>query len=1135
MSMCTVWGIAISLVCSTVLMAGTSSAQTIANTTISIEIEDVSIPDAFEEIESRTVFKFLYNRSIVDRSMKTVTLDHQSATVEEVLIDISSQTGAGFRQVGYTIAADFPEESILIPEFEVQDVISGQVSDSETGDPLPGVNIAIEGTTVGTTTDLEGNFQLSVPSLQETLVFSFIGYETLEVPINDRTTLSVSLEPVTISGDELVVTAFGIAREVKSLTYSTQNVDTETLSTARETNVMSSLAGRVAGLNIANTSGGPGSPTRVNLRGNRSFTGDSEPLYVLDGVPIRGFPEDISPDEIESINVLKGGNAAALYGSAAQNGVIVINTNRAQAGQVNVSFSSSFTVSEPNILIDFQNEYGQGTGGVYERGSEFSFGPRMEGQQVPFWSPDPNHELAGTTVALTPQPDNVRDVFQNGYNLANNISANLGGERTQTAFSYTYTDAAGVVPGNTLQRNNVSARINSELAPGLDLDTRVAYTRGERTDPPQSTNTYVEYSNPIRAAYRMPRSIQTEHFEDYEYVDADGNLRQNFFNPGSNGGFNPYWAIHNNKTDLVRERVIAMGSLTYDIMDNLSIMGRAAFDGSNAESKIRWHQDSYIIADNGYYEVTKSDARELNADFLLAFTEDLSEDWSLNANVGGSVQKFRNYSVQTNTQRSEGLTVPNMFSLQNTQGLEVSESIGSPRDVQSLYAFGQVGWREAIFVDITGRNDWSSTLPSESRSYFYPSVGLSVILSDLMPDFPEFFSFARLRASYAEVGSSAPSFALSRTANVVPGGAAGFLRISGSIPNEDLKPERTTSVEFGADMRFYQGRLGLDVTYYETTTVDQLFSVALPLGSGATSFFTNGGDIQNKGWEVSVNATPVQTTNLIWDVTLNWNRNRNVVAKISDELDRIQIGGDFLREVFLIEGRPYGETTSRGYARDDEGRVIVEQNGLPRLTPSRSDVVVANYQANWVGSIYNSLNYRNWNLGFLIDHRQGGTVASMTNTLIYADGVTKQTLQGREGGLIFGDNFMSHEETVQADANGDLTSSPNTVETDAESFWRAVGGRNAPAGEVFVEEATNTRLREVTVGYSFGESQLSSVGLPFTRVNFSLVGRNLLFIYRASNNIDPDLMAGTNRNVEGWEILSPPTTRSIGANLKVEF
>lgn len=1135
-SSCTVLGLLFTLVFASASFAGTSSAPKISDVRISIELEEASIPETFREIESKTAFRFLYNKTVVETIERRVNMQFRSASVESVLMEIGSQTGAHFRQVGQTIMAGFPEKGDELVE---QQTVSGRIVDAATDEPLPGVNIVVDGTTMGTVSDLDGTYSLSVPSLNETLRVSYIGYVTQEIAINGRNTIDVSLSVQILRGEEMVVTAFGIEREVKSLTYSTQGVDTQNLTTAREPNVMSSLSGRVAGLNVANTSGGPGAATRVNLRGNRSFTGSSEPLYVLDGVPIRGNPEDLSPDEIESINVLKGGNAAALYGSAAQNGVILINTKRARANEVNVSVSSNFQVYEPNILFDFQNEYGQGTGGEYSPGSEFSFGPRMEGQQVPFWSPDPNHQLAGTTVALTPQPNNVRDVFQTGYNLANNISANLGGERTQTAFSYTYTDANGIVPGNTLQRNNVSVRVTSQLMDKLHLDSRVAYTRNVRTNPPTSLTTATEYANPIRGAYRMPRSIQTQHYSDYFYTDEDNNIRQNFFNPGSNGGFNPYWAIHMNNTDMVRERVLARASLVYNFTESLSLMARAAFDGSNGENKIRLANDSYIIADNGHYEVTKNDAREFNADFLLSFDRDFAQNWNVNTNLGGNIQQRRNYSLNANT-GNLGLTVPNLYSLSNTQSVEVAESIGSPRNVHSLYGAGQIGWRNSIFLDVTARNDWSSTLPEESWSYFYPSVGLSIVLSDLLPSFPAFFSYAQLRGSYAEVGNPAPSFALTRSANIVPGGSAGFVRVSGSLPNENLRPERTQSTEVGADLRFFQGRLGLDVTYYHTTTVDQLFSVALPIGSGATSFFTNGGDIQNQGIELSLSMTPVQRTSFNWDVIMNWNRNRNEVVKISDDLDRLQIGSDFLREVFLIEGRPYGETTSRGYVRDDQGRVIVGSNGIPEFTPARSDVVVANFQPDWLGSILNSFVYRNVSVSFLIDHRQGGTIASMSNTLMYADGVTKQTLQGREPGdeLIFGQNFMTHETAVMqvgTDANGNPIYEPNTHQTDAESFWRAVGGRNAPVGEAFVEEATNTRLREVTIGYNFGQPLMQRIGLPFSNINLSLVGRNLLFLYRASDNIDPDLMAGTNRNVEGWEILSPPTTRSIGANLKIDF
>ncbi len=1011
----------------------------------------------------------------------------------------------------------------ILTDVQAQEV-RGTVVTSD-GQPLPGVNIIIQDTDRGTVTDVDGNYQLSVPSLNETLVFSFIGHARQVIAIDGRTQINVEMESLAIVGEEMVVTAFGIQREARGLTYSTQGVSTERITQAREMNVINSLQGQVAGLNINRGATGVGGDSRVVLRGNRSISGDSQPLYIVDGTPIRGGIGDINPDDIASIDVLKGPNAAALYGSRAQNGAIIITTHRGEAGVVNVSFSNTFQVEDPIISTRYQNVYGQGGGGEYSRGSEFNWGPRMEGQQVAHWSPDPSR--SGETYAFNPQPNNVRDAFRSGFQNTSNLSASIGGARTQTVFSYTWTDAQGMVQSNDMNRHNLSIRVNSELTDGLHLDSRISYMRRVINN---QLLTGENFANPLRHIYRLPRNISTQDVSVFEYEDPNGLNLQHFWNPGSNGGANPYWTMNRNVNEGTRERVITMASLRYDISDALSLMVRGSYDGAGNEFERKDYNNSYIIANSGRYTLTKSNALEWNSDFLLSYAQDITDDWSLDANVGGNILQRRNNSLSSNT--GPALTIPNFFTLSNTQNIAASHSIGSPMDVYSLYAFGQIGWRDAIYLDVTARNDWSSTLPADNRSYFYPSVGLSVILSDLIPAFPEFFTFTRVRASYAEVGNSASPFSLQRTASFSAGGQAGFLTLSGTLPNPDLRPEMTKSYEIGLDARFFGGRLGLDLTAYQTNTLDQLFTVALPIGSGASQFFTNGGDVENKGIEVLLNATPVQAVDFRWDMNVNFATNRNMVVAISDERPRLNIGSDFLRDAVIEEGQPFGQVYSRGWVRDDQGRVVVDPNGMPQLTAGKT-VAVANLNPDWTGGISSTFSYRNYSFSFLIDHRQGGSIASLTNAIMDADGLTHKTLQGRDGSLVFGDNFFSGETAVQADAQGNPTNTPNAYSVDAETFWRAVGGRNAPVGEAFVEEATNTRVREMTVSYRLPQSVMAS--LPVSNISVSLVGRNLFFIYKASETLDPDLMVGTSAAFEGFESFTPPTARTIGANIKIDF
>lgn len=999
--------------------------------------------------------------------------------------------------------------------------VTGTVTDATTESTLPGVNIVVEGTTIGTVTDSDGNFSLNVPSLDETLVISYIGYATQEISLDGRTTINVELMSLVVRGEEMVVTAFGLQREQRSLSYSTQGVRTATMTEARELNVMNSLQGRVAGLTINQSGTGVGSNTRVVLRGNRSISGDSQPLYVVDGVPIRGNPTDLNPDNIASIDVLKGPNAAALYGSAAQNGAIIIETHRGQEGVVNISFSNTFQVQQPAHYMDFQNEFAQGNAGVYQRSAEEAWGPRMEGQMVDHWSLDPTD--TGRQYALIPQGNSARnDVFQNGYSNATNINASVGTETSTTVFNYTFTDAEGILPGNQLSRHNVSVRMNNRLTDRLRLDSKLDYMQ-------QAINNEIAQGesnfNPMRQIYTTPPNIRSEDLANFDFIDDTGLIRHNWWNPQTTTGANPYWMLHRNLSENTRSRVIALTSLTFDVNDQFSVMGRVSYDGESRTNESKIYNDTFTRAEQGQFGANRSERSLLNADALLSYTEDLTEDWMVSANLGASVERHWGGSLSSNT--GGALLVPNFFSLSNTDLPNTSFNPGSEIETQSIYAFGQIGWKDAVYLDLTGRNDWSSTLPADNRSYFYPSVGLSVILSDLIQDFPDLFTFARLRASYAQVGNSAPPYMGSRTASFGAGGNHGFLTLSGTLPNPDLRPEETEAFEVGLDVRFFDGRLGLDVTAYQTNTYNQLFTIALPWGSGASQFFTNGGDVENRGIELLLSTAPVQTANFNWDFDVQFSTNRNMVNEIDDERPRVVVGGDsYMREFVVEQGRPYGEIYSRGFLRNDDGNILVTADGVPRVTSGRT-VMVGNFTPEWQGGITNEISYRNFRATFLIEHRHGGKMVSMTNAILAGSGLWGPTAEFRDGGMVFGDNFYSNETAIDPDGN------VNTAEIDAETFWRAVGGRNTPVGEVFSEDATNTRLREVTFGYNLPQSMLAQ--LPVSNVQISLVGRDLFFIYRASDSLEPDFFVGTGPASEGFQSFAPPTTRQVGVNLKIDF
>lgn len=1087
---------------------------------ITLNERNASLEKVFKNIESQSDYVFF----IRDHDLKNQSIDVRvnNVSIEAALSACFKGLAVNYKIIDKTvvvkrIAGKETQEDIIIDLIKAIDV-RGKITNKE-GSSLSGVSVRLKGTSIGAVTDANGQYGISVPNNEGVLVFSYIGFVSQEIPINGRDLINVVLESESAELGDVVVTALGLKRQTKSLTYSTQSVGVEELTEARELNVISSLLGKVAGLSISSSGTGVGASNRVILRGNRSIYGDSQPLYVIDGVPIIGDPSDLSSDNIASLNVLKGPNAAALYGSAAQNGVIIIETKKGREGKVNISLNQTTQIMNPIHAIPFQNEYGQGIGGVYQAKTESSWGPKMEGQKVDTWSIRP--EDAGMQYNFSPQPNNIKDAYQMGYNTASNIVASMGSDKMQGMFTFTRTDAEGITMGNKLGRNNLTVRLSSQLSNKLKLDAKIDYMQQDIDNPLVLD---ISNFNPNKQIYMMPRNIRTEDAKNYTYNNASGVILQNFWTPGSTLGLNPYFLFNRANSLDDRKRTIGMTSLSYDFTEELKVVLRASFDNVSNGREEKLSRDFYARALNGRYTVSKSNSSLFNSDFLISYNKEINSDWSFNANAGGNIRQERNNSLSSNT--GVGMIVPDFWTLSNTLDGLTSNNPGPNVDVQSLYAFTHISWRNAIFLDITGRNDWSSTLPASNRSYFYPSVGLSTVLSDLI-SVPNFISLAKLRGSWAKVGSGGPAYMLNRTAGFSSGGYNGFLQLSNIIPNKDLRPEETNSFEIGLDASLFDNRLSFNVTGYKTNTLNQLFTVALPPGSGASLFFTNGGDVENKGIEVSVTGLAMRTGDFRWESSLNFAKNKNLVKRLNDERPKLIIGSDqSFRDFVVMEGEPFGQIYSIGWKRDAAGNVIVNDKGLP-LNSGTRNLAVANANPDWLGGFHNSISYKNLNLSFLIDHRQGGTVLSVTDAMMNFEGLTVRTLEGREGGLIFGDNLFPDQNAVKADGT------KNDIAIDAQTFWRGTGGVVNPVGEAFVESMTNTRLREVMLGYSLTKSMLGN--FPVAGIKISLVGRNLLFISKKSKTIDPDLTAGTGVISEGQSSFAPPTVRSYGLNIKVDF
>jgi len=1001
--------------------------------------------------------------------------------------------------------------------------ISGTVTD-ENDSGLPGVNVLLQGTSTGTVTDVDGNYAISVSGESPTLVFTSVGYESVVETVNGRSTIDIALLPDLQQLGEVVVTALGITKEKRTLTYSTQEVSSQGIEETRPLNITEALSGKVAGIAITTTGAGVGAPTKVVLRGNRSLQSNgSQPLYVVDGIPVGGSIADIAPDNIASISVLKGGNAAALYGSRANNGAIIVTTKSGENAPEGVTANIGFNYQSntPILLTKYQNEYGQGSAGIYSPTAFTSWGPRMTGQMVDHWSNDPDYLASvGGTYALEGQPDNVRDFFQTGHTIATSLGVNIKNGNSNTHVSYTYSDGKGIIPENNLQRHYLSLRNTTKLHEKLTLDTKVSYIRSNFSDVLFSGESF---DNPLRYAYILPRNVRTQDLEYYQFRNDAGQLRQHFFVPRSNEAGNPYWTVNNVKRPQVNERVLGLVSLKYQITDDLSILGRSGIDRSSTYQEFLRYVDTYIVADGGSYSKNFNYNLEWNSDVLLSFQKDLSENISLGLNAGANLRIAQAEGVGGS---GAEFSVENLFALANTLNPRPSEFY-SEKEQQSVYAFGEIGFYNAIFLSGSFRNDWSSTLPEANRSYSYPSVGLTAVVSDLV-DLPSAFSFFKLRGSWAEVGNDTDPYRLSRQATV----NAGTISLSPVLPQADLRPETTTTWEAGFDARFLEDNLRFDFTYYKSNTFDQLFASNVPVASGVRSVFLNGADIQNQGVEVILGVTPVTRPDFTWDLTANFARNISEVVEISDNIDVLIQGGGFLNEYRIEEGEPFGNQYSRGFARDDDGNVLIDAQGLPIVTPGKT-VPVANFQPDFLLGLSNTLKYKNFSLRALVDMRQGGQVTVFTEAIMAGSGLLDYTAQGRDGTLVFGENIFEDETAVLVDETGAPTGTANNIQMNAEDLWNRLGGRNTPVGEAFIRDASNIRLRELSFSYNLPESTLSA--LPFRNASLSIVGRNLFFFSNKTEYFDPEAVQSVANNAEGLNSFAPPTTRSFGVSLNLGF
>ena len=981
-----------------------------------------------------------------------------------------------------------------------QQTVNGTVTDQD-GVPLPGATIIVLETNDGSTTDFDGNYSISADQ-GTTIEISFVGYESQQVVVGSDSNYNVSLQEGNAL-DEIVVTALGIKREEKTLTYASQTVKSEDLVQARDISFANSLTGRAAGIEVRKSTSGAGGSTRIVLRGNKSLSGDSQPLIVIDGVPIvnnrSAQPEtwngadagdglsQINPDDIESVNILKGANASILYGSQGANGVILITTKSGEEGKTKVTINSGVTFENVIKLPELQYTYG------------------ASGGQNSWDSTPGNYDSSF-----------VEDFFQTGVNYVNSVSISGGGKRTKAYFSYYNTTASGIMENFKYQKNNISFKQSTKFLDDKMTITSNILLTDENTDNRAPAGYYL---NPLTALYMHPRERDFNDFKNYEFIGSDGVMQQNFpFNYHFLS--NPYWIMNNQPSEDSIKRAISSLNISYAITDNLSFQARASYDFSSKVNEQRHAANSNPtnVSPNGKWEYAKYTDELFYTDAILNYSENITEDFTVNAVLGASLQKTTfGDGVSVNT-GNPGLFYANEFNFQNVHTTnQIASTLRSRVEKQALFGNFVLGFKDAIFLDVSGRNDYASTLAlTGNESYFYPSYGLSAIISELVT-LPEAISFAKVRVSSASVGNEVP-FNVVNPQNTVT--AAGNVSRNTQKPFTDLKPEMIETTEFGLDLRLFNNRFGIDLAVYDITSTDQFLRLSAPSGSGYTTYFVNAGKITNNGVEISLRGDIIEKSNFTWSSLVNITQNQNKIVEIHPDLNNLSTGAGEGFGSRMVAGGSIGDFYVSRFDRDAQGRIKMSANGEPlKLNDTAApENLAGNAEPKLSVGWSNNFTFGDkFSAGFIINGRFGGKVFSKTEQMLNGSGTSLRSAIDRDRGGV---------PINGVDPNG------NAVTTADPAVWysnNGIGDRNG-ISEPYVYDRTNIRLSQLSLAYNIDTAAL---GLPLEAASLSLIGNNLF--YSAEAPFDPELSMNTGASHFGLDNFNLPSTRTIGMNLRLTF
>uniref|UniRef100_F4C4Z2 TonB-dependent receptor plug n=1 Tax=Sphingobacterium sp. (strain 21) TaxID=743722 RepID=F4C4Z2_SPHS2 len=988
--------------------------------------------------------------------------------------------------------------------------LTGTVTDAQDQSPIIAATIKVVGTNIATSTDVNGKFQLNVPENASSLSISSIGYDARTMPINAQTTtLNITLTASAQELEGVVVTALGINRAQKSLTYSTQQVGAEELNKAKSPNLINTLNGKVAGVNIAPSSSGPGGSAKVVLRGNKSASGNNQVLYVIDGVPINnnttgaqpgnvfggerdpGDPiSTINPEDIENISVLKGASAAALYGSQAANGVILITTKSGKSGRAVINFSSSALIDRAAYTPEFQNSFGQGMDGVSNTSSLNSWGAATDSRKF----------------------DNVSAFLRTGSNLTNSLSLSGGNDKMQTYFSYANTQAKGIQPNNDLSRHNLNFKETANfLDDKLQVSAGANYISQKLDNAPQTGF----YFNPMVGLYLFPRGMDIAPYKTFEQFNAQKNLNdQNwpFLSDSETTQQNPWWIVNRNQNYSNRNRLLLNASAKYKVAPWLSVQARGSLDRTSEvyETKIFAGTHNILARPGGAYNYTNTTITQQYADLIANMNFQVADKLSITGVVGTSITDWKTEGSNYNS-GTAGLSTANVFTMQNSETPNISTLARNRRQLQSIFASANLSYDNWVFLDLTARNDWSSTLSfTNNSSFFYPSVGLGLALNEKL-NFPDFINLAKIRGSYAQVGNDLPPYTTYLLNTLNPYGVIGM---NTTTFLKELKPEITNSLEIGTEWKFFDSRLGVDLTYYKTNTKNQFFKIAASQASFYDTYAINAGNIQNQGVEALISFDAIRSENFNWTTSLNYSYNKNKIIELSDNIQEFALTGES-RNNFASKfevGGSFGDIYGQDFQRDDQGRIMISADGIPLKNSEYTKLGNANplWQMGW----NNNLSYKKFSLSFLIDGKFNYDVLSVTQSVMDGYGVSKATGDARLAGGV--------------SING-VDPQGNAVNTIDPQVWYTSTGGIGPVTSNYIYDGTVVRLRELTLGYDIPLKE----GF-IKNLKVSAVGRNLIYFYKKAP-FDPEVTMSTGNTLSGLDIFMMPATRSYGLTLNATF